>query len=715
MVKLPTGIRAFILLFLCIQFSFAQTEPADRQPTGNLLKLLQIIPSARSVEFVQHQTQFQLHSLPTEQRHSKTSNLSQRLQTDIAAGLKMLLSVDEDITVKLNELAGDRKYLEPAVQAVSEAIKSGKKIFIFGSGTSGRLAKQLESTFWRPFWQRLQRNRRLWKKLKQELKIPAMEQLVGVQAGGDRALITSPEGLEDLAILGELQLQEHGYRPGDVVFGVSCDGASSSVIGAMLAALNGWKKTDSYRPTQTRQKLLFVTSNPLSALGLFNRFRPVLQEPGITKIDLSTGPQAIAGSTRMQAATITQFVLGNIIQSALDRALRSMLSNRDMARIGFTEVNDLGADLNSFADILSKVKKSIPSLAKLAALEAGTYRAGHFATCFAGTGFMTTLVDCAERSRAYSLSPLDTVKHKARQSWIQAWSPAEDAEKAWQLLLGRPFRGLAHDFYYTPIKENILDRKQETAALESLAVADEGQKLLYDFSFSARNLMYRGPKNGDLGILIALTPEEQLIKKKRSPWQRFIKLHSEQNIATAFIFISERSEKDLTKMIRKISPDAKTRTISVRVPVSDENDPLGINRQTALKLVLNTQSTAVMAQMGRIIGNTMTHISPDNLKLIGRATHLIRSHVNSVLQNPQWVKANGIHAAVSYGEANAVLLSAAENLKMPQDTAESYSEVAAAIIRILESLRLKKGITWEDTFKILKEKGLSLYLADVTN
>jgi len=142
-VKKKPGIRTIVLLLFSIQFSYAQTEPAEQLPTGNLLKLLQIIPSARSVDFVQNQTQFQLHSLPTEQRHPKTSNLSQRLHTDIAAGLKMLLSVDEDIVLKLQELASDRKHLDQVVQAVADAILTGKKIFIFGSGTSGRPALQL--------------------------------------------------------------------------------------------------------------------------------------------------------------------------------------------------------------------------------------------------------------------------------------------------------------------------------------------------------------------------------------------------------------------------------------------------------------------------------------------------------------------------------------------------------------------------------------------
>ena len=55
-------------------------------------------------------------------------------------------------------------------------------------------------------------------------------------------------------------------------------------------------------------------------------------------------------------------------------------------------------------------------------------------------------------------------------------------------------------------------------------------------------------------------------------------------------------------------------------------------------MLLNAHSTAVMARLGRVIGNTMTNVSPSNLKLIGRATFLIQSHVNDVLARPDWVE-----------------------------------------------------------------------------
>ena len=40
------------------------------------------------------------------------------------------------------------------------------------------------------------------------------------------------------------------------------------------------------------------------------------------------------------------------------------------------------------------------------------------------------------------------------------------------------------------------------------------------------------------------------------------------------------------------------------------NDPFGLRHQVALKMLLNAHSTAVMAKLGKVIGNTMTNVSP---------------------------------------------------------------------------------------------------------
>ena len=687
-------------------------QPVSEQKTS-LLKLLGITPSPESVDYVQNKTQFQLHTLLTEQRHPKTWNLSQKIQEDVEDGLGQLLSVDEDVAKKLETLAKEKEPLEQAAQALEEAILSGKKIYIYGCGATGRLSKQMESAFWRPFWRRARADKEIWSKIRSRLGEAIEGRLIGEMTGADRALISSLEGFEDLQLIGRLQLEERKVERGDVVICVTEGGETSSVIGTILAALEQWKKADAYHPQETREKLYFIYNNPDERLLPFERSRRVIEEPGITKINLTTGPQAITGSTRMQATTIETFVVGNILQTALERALKSILSKKEMAKLGFENEMPLEERLKEFSSILEQVRNSLPAIAKLTELEAQTYKTEHFSTYFARRALISVFIDSTERSPTFRLFPLDTVNEAKRKCWIQVWTPAANLQVAWQAFLGRPFRGLNPDFYKKHFEEEIDDAYLEKAALQSLKNAGDDQQYLYDFSFSESNLKRYGPKKQDLGVAVCVSPEEEELRKKNSDFRRFIDLFLKEGANVAVVLISNKPSAQISKLIHKI-PDfgRNPNCCLVAVSVGSRNDPFGLNQQIALKMLLNAHSTAVMARLGKVIGNTMTNVSPSNLKLIGRATYLIQLHVNDILGRPEWLKLYGVREPVSYGEANAVLFEAISYLKDRQKEAGQTAEVALSIIRILESLRLKRGISQGEALEILKKTGLSGYLSD---
>ncbi len=350
------GLLLSFLLLISI-FSPAQQEEIKPLPPEkmNLLQLLGVTPSPESEDYVQNKTQFQLHTLLTEQRHSKTWNLSQQIQKDYKTGLDLLLSVDEDIAAKLKVLNQEKKELELAVKAVEKALLSQRKIYIYGCGATGRLAKQMESTFWRPFWRKVKNEKKIWSKIKDRVGEDIEERLIGEMTGGDRALISSLEGFEDLQLIGRLQLQDRQITKGDMVICVTEGGETSSVIGAILAALDKWQKEKNYRPEKSKQSLFFVYNNPDEKLLPFERSRKVLQEPGISKINLTTGPQAITGSTRMQATTIETFVIGHIIQTGVEHVLRNLLTEKEMDKIGFRNSIRLEDRFKDFNSILSRL------------------------------------------------------------------------------------------------------------------------------------------------------------------------------------------------------------------------------------------------------------------------------------------------------------------------------------------------------------------------
>ena len=713
-----TFLLVLVFLLLGFQvFSICQQETQVVSTTKvSILNLLRISPSSESIDYVHNKTQFQLHTLLTEQRHPKTWDLSKRIQKDCKSGLRLLFSVDEDIVEKLKALAREKETLEQAVQAIEKALFSRQKIYIYGCGATGRLAKQMESTFWRPFWQKVRKKKRIWSKIQLHFGDSIENQLIGEMTGGDRALISSLEGFEDLQLIGRLQLEDRKVEKGDVVICVTEGGETSSVIGTILAALDQWRTAESYDPEKTKKKLYFIYNNPNEKLRPFDRSRRVLEEPGITKINLTTGSQSITGSTRMQATTIETFVVGNILQQALDRSLRKFLSKKEMATLGFKSELRLEDKLKEFSHILKQVKANLSAIAKFTQLEAQTYKTENFSTYFAQKGLITVFIDSTERSPTFRLFPLDTVKQAKRKSWIQVWTPAANLQDAWQAFLGRPFRGLSPEFYRKPFEDEIDDAYLKKAALESLKNAGDDQQFLYDFSFADFNLKNREPTQGDLGVAVFISPEEAELGKKNSDFRKFIDLFSKKGARVAVILITDKSSKKISRLIRKI-PDfgAEGKNSFIVVNIGTTNDPLGINQRIALKILLNAHSTGVMARLGKVIGNTMTNVSPSNLKLIGRATYLIQSHVNDVLRHPQWVRLYGIRRPISYGEANAVLFDAINYLKNKKKEAGQTAEVAFSIIRILESFRLEKGLIRSKTLKIVKETGLSQYLSNVTS
>jgi N-acetylmuramic acid 6-phosphate (MurNAc-6-P) etherase len=672
----------------------------------DILSLLKIDPSPQSVDFIQNKKQFQLHSLLTEQRHPYTWNLSFVIKNNIKEGLSQIFSVDEDISQKLGELAKDTSVFNQAAQAISQAITAGKKIYIYGCGSTGRLAKQIESTIWRPFWHKLKKKKGIWDKLKTSIPEDIEDRLIGEMTGGDRALISALEGFEDLELVGKLQLQDRGVARGDVVFCITEGGETSAVIGAIQAALEQYETFIENTGHDVKKHLYFIYNNPDDVLLPFDRSRAVLENPSITKINLTTGPQSVTGSTRMQATTAETFVLGIILEFGILELLKEHLSDEELAKLGFTQKVGWKDRLLDFDNIRNLLIDALEKIESLTALESEVYKNRNFATYFAKNALITVFIDCAERSPTFHLYPLDMVHDKHRECWFQVWTEGEDLHEAWQNFLGREFYGLEEKLYKPHFLNQIDDAYLKEAALKSLSQAGNDQKNLYDFSFSERNIKTRGPQKRDMGVLVCLNEEIDGLSTPDSPLRRFIRLFKENNASLGLILINDREPDKIKEVINPLNLDLD-KNVVIHFCLSHADDPLSVNRQTLLKMLLNGHSTAVMARLGRVVGNTMTHVNPSNLKLIGRATHLIKSHVNDTISTEEWSQKFGKTEPITYAEANAILFEAMEFVA-EQD--EQISEVELAILRILEALKKKQLISWEETILVKKDTGLENYL-----
>lgn len=684
-----------LILFLCLPVG------AERADTG-ILGLLGIVPSVRSVDYVTRQGEFQLHTLLTEQRHPLTMDLSATVKIDTVAGLKMLLEVDRDISRKIEELAARPGPIETAVSAVERAIARKRKIYIYGCGATGRLAKQMESSLWRPFWNAAKRQA-AWGKIGSVVSGHIEESLIGEMTGADRALISSLEGFEDLQLIGRLQLADRGVRKGDAVFCITEGGETSSVIGTVLAALDPYRHQGTSVQREAREHLFFIYNNPDRVLLPFARSRAVIENEGITKINLTTGPQAITGSTRMQAATIETFIMGVVLEEGIARVLKRILSPSELDEFGISSDQTLSQRLRSFIPLQRAVEQSAGAIARLTDLESAAYAMGKRSTYFASRALVTVFIDSTERSPTFRLVPLDPTTEPVRKCWIQVWTPAASGAEAWALFLGRRFRGLDPARYTVPFSR-IRDPFLREAALRSLARAGDEQQSLYDFSFADFNMTHRSPAVNDVGVTVLLDDEIAEAAASGSPFLRWLELCRERGVHPATVAVKATSA--------ALGPGEKP-PVMVLVEVPFQNDFLGLRQQVALKMVLNAHSTAVMAKLGRVVGNTMVFVSPSNLKLIGRATDLIRNQVNDVLGKAEWRTRFGRTPLISYPEANAVLFDAVDFLNAGGHAGET-AEVALSIIRMLEARKRNFRVAWEDALTLFRRLGLEGYLSSVT-
>ncbi len=670
-----------------------------------LRPLLKLRPSPRSEDYVTHKRQFHLHNLVTEQRHPNTWNLSFVIKEDIAEGMRQLFSVDADIGRALRRWAEDPERLEQAAESVRRAVIERKRIFIYGCGATGRLAKQMESALWRPFWSSV-KSGPLWRRLRPVLGEDIEARLIGEMTGGDRALISSLEGFEDLELMGRLQLEERGIRKGDVVFAITEGGETSSVLGALRAALRQYGEPTPDTIADARHRLYLIYNNPDAALRPFHRSRTMIENPGISRINLTTGPQAITGSTRMQAATIETFVVGAILESGIQAVLKDHLTQEELLGLGFNPECDLATRLWGFEGLRETLDRSLSTIARFTGRESDVYQKGGHVTYFAASALISVFIDCAERSPTFHLAPLDTVGEREPKCWLQVWTMGADYQEAWRNFLGRRYQGLDERFYRPRFMRNIGDPYLRSAALSSLSHAGNDQEKRYDFSFTAEKLRQRRPHKNDLGVLVCIDEEIQRLTEKHSPWYRFVELFKQAHADVALILAGEFQPRAISQL-KSRWPWSGLTDVIIQLPLSRTGDPLNLNRHTVIKMLLNAHSTGVMARLGRVVGNTMTDVLPSNLKLIGRATHLILSHVNDTVRQKEWIRAYGDTAPLTYDLANAVLF---EAMDFNAGRTGRVGEVALSIVRILETLRRRMYVSWEEAHSRAVTEGLENYL-----
>ena len=207
-------------------------------------------------------------------------------------------------------------------------------------------------------------------------------------------------------------------------------------------------------------------------------------------------------------------------------------------------------------------------------------------------------------------------------------------------------------------------------------------------------------------MMVLMDEEIVQLDNPESSWRRFLDLFKKRRANLAVLIVVRR---DLQEQAARIADELPPGVMLLPVIIDAGEDPLGLRGQVALKMLLNAHSTGIMAALGRVIGNTMTNVSPSNLKLIGRATYLVMSHVNDTLRQPDWQHTLGPGVTLNFAEANAVLFDAMDYVRSCE--MGQTAEVALSIVRILEALRRGVPVSWAEARQVLETEGLTAYLA----
>jgi N-acetylmuramic acid 6-phosphate etherase len=538
----------------------------------------------KATHFLKHETQFHLGMLPTEQSHPATRGLAETLQRDTAAGIAMLQSVDRNVAQSADRVLADAAFAE-LTEAMSTALRTGGRVCFSGCGATGRLSILLEAC-WRHFWLDVAGRQPELRAICEEMS----NAVCSIMTGGDYALIRSVEKFEDHISFGRQQVKEAGLGRADVLVAISEGGETSSVIGTIQEAHERGART------------FFLFNNPAHILARhIERSRDVIEDPSVVILDLSSGPMAVAGSTRMQATTSELLVAGAALELALGEVCRDKAPD-----CLSDEVRTPRDYIRAFNELLAELEApdAVQAMVEWTDFERALYESEGLVTYFADGCLLDIFADTTERAPTFMLPPFrkcdDTV---SPPSWAFVKNPLLQTADAWERVLGRAPRCLDWD----------RERYAELGAPGS--VQENPPRLsateIHKFVIGNEDDPSRHGTADNAAVLAALASE--LTAAGSAP----------NDMRGAFADVARPFARRAAVVIGEECAGIDGVDGVFHVPCTIPSTPLRLWERLAVKLVFNTVSTATMGCMGRLISNWMAHVETTNKKLIDRGSRLV--------------------------------------------------------------------------------------------
>jgi len=196
---------------------------------------------------------------------------------DLLATSDLVARLVADQHRAVDEVLGQRDVIGAVVEEIAARLRAGGRLHYVGAGTSGRIgaldAAEMPPTFGTP-----------------------AHLVQATIAGGPAAMTQAVEGAEDDAEAANAAMRAN-VRPGDAVIGISASGGAAFVVAAIETA----RALGAY--------VVALTSVAGSSLAC----------AADAAIVLATGPEVVAGSTRLKAATAQKIALNAISTAVMVR------------------------------------------------------------------------------------------------------------------------------------------------------------------------------------------------------------------------------------------------------------------------------------------------------------------------------------------------------------------------------------------------------------
>jgi N-acetylmuramic acid 6-phosphate etherase len=245
---------------------------------------------------------------------------------------ELLININEED--KLVPLAVEKiiPRIEALVNVIVEKMEKGGRLFYLGAGTSGRLgildASEIPPTYGIP-----------------------QGKVIGLIAGGDKAIRVAVENAEDDTRQAWLDLATYNINQDDVLIGIAASGRTPYVIGGVKKAREQGIATGC------------ICCNAGSELSKH------VDHP----IEVVVGPEFVTGSTRMKSGTAQKLVLNMISTATMiklgrvkgNRMVDMQLTNNKLVDRGARMImQELGIDQAAAEQLLKKygsVRKAVDS------------------------------------------------------------------------------------------------------------------------------------------------------------------------------------------------------------------------------------------------------------------------------------------------------------------------------------------------------------------